>query len=151
MVNTTKPFSLGSISTGTLKTEDLLPAFANALKIFDPLHATIKEAYELMATWGSGEENEEMELADAILDQLTSSLHDACPPFVYFGAHPGDGADFGFWPDWDAIEDFKSHCFGGPQDGQHYEIEETRACIIFQDGDVTVNDMDNRNILWSIV
>ncbi len=141
MVNTTKPFSLGSISTGILRPEDLLPGFANALKIFDPLHATIKEAYELMATWGSGEENEEMELADAILDQLTSSLHDACPPFVYFGAHPGDGADFGFWPDWDAI-----HSMDDEYDGEAVLFE-------WQDFDndkVTVMNLD-RQILWSTV
>lgn len=33
------------------------------------------------------------------------TLSETCPPYIYFGAHPGDGSDFGYWIDWDAIEE----------------------------------------------
>ena len=37
------------------------------------------------------------EEADEDLIVLHSLLHELAPSNCYFGAHPGDGADFGFW------------------------------------------------------
>ena len=41
--------------------------------------------------------------AGYLLEELTDLLNEHAPAFTYFGAHEGDGADFGFWIDWDAI------------------------------------------------
>jgi len=84
------PFHLGTISFGTLRTEDLIRAFAGALdqgsklanraSKFDPKAASDDEAM-----W--------------LLEDLKNALEETAPPYCYFGAVEGDGSDFGFWID----------------------------------------------------
>ena len=111
-------FELGSISTGTLRTEDLLPAFTYTMGelTHDPVSNLSKypteamaklwdEAIHLIGTdqwWTLDPEDSGV---NGLLNDLTDALNELCPPFVYFGTLPGDGADFGFWPDRDAIEE----------------------------------------------
>lgn len=130
-------FALGSISTGTLRTEDLLPTFADALKT---LGGDSKQAFLDV----DGDYNK--------LERLEACLQELCPPFVRFGAHEGDGADFGFWPDYDALEE-ANYCSDNAKfsPGNEYILEESNVIVQVKDhGNVTVMDMD-RNILWSIV
>jgi len=39
----------------------------------------------------------EPELGSEMLDDLFNRLNEAAPEGFYFGTHPGDGADIGFW------------------------------------------------------
>jgi hypothetical protein len=48
---------------------------------------------------------EETERAEYLLEDMTECLDALCPDYVTFGAHEGDGADFGFWVAWDSLED----------------------------------------------
>ncbi len=83
---------LGSISEGTLKTEDLLLAFGNELERLDP------EAAEKLY-------KEHPENDKELLDEITEALEALdCPPYWRFGAHEGDGACFGWWIDWELID-----------------------------------------------
>ena len=97
------PAQVGTIISGTLRSQDLLPAFLDALR---ELHV---EAYIQVTTcspWGCppshAQEDEEAEWwgeeADWVLQSLTDALNECAPDGCYFGAHWGDGADFGFWP-----------------------------------------------------
>jgi len=94
MTNT--PFQLGSISSGTLRPEDLIPAFAAVL---DPNSepATRAKAYDPETT--SAEE------AERLLEDLENALSDMAPDYCYFGTTAGDGANFGFWLDDDVIRE----------------------------------------------
>ena len=91
-----------SVSHGTLRNQDLIPAFLEAVSHLAPA------VYEQM-TMGIPEELREKpednddhewwytETAYWVLEQLDDVLNDYAPDGYYFGAHEGDGSDFGFW------------------------------------------------------
>lgn len=94
----TRPNRLGSVSSGTLRPRDLLRAFSDALKDIDGgrrYASLIREARTVYAN---------SQRARDVLDDLEHALGEYAPAYCYFGVHPGDGADFGYWPDWRAIE-----------------------------------------------
>jgi len=85
---------LGSVSHGTLRPEDLVPCFLSELLKLDPDHAVALDIQETLYSradyYGSDDDLTDLETLGDILNQLA-------PPYCYFGAHPGDGSDFGFW------------------------------------------------------
>jgi hypothetical protein len=109
---------LGSVSTGTLRTEDLLDAIIGEADylfgadyldthagsndwIVKPLTAakaiTDYDSSQSFRNWS--------EDAGYAIDELIDALNEYAPPHVRFGAHDGDGADFGWWPvDFDGCE-----------------------------------------------
>jgi hypothetical protein len=95
---------LGSVIHGTLDQEDLLDAFAAELNRLVPGHPVVKAAYALMAEWGEGTPEEAQQLCDLVYE-LEDVLTELCPPFLYFGPHPGNSSDFGFWLDWESLND----------------------------------------------
>lgn len=88
---------IGSVSSGTLRPKDLLLAFASELEsIDDHRYRRLLRKARRVAPDTDDSRN--------ALEDLERALDDHAPPYCYFGAHAGDGADFGYWPDWDAIE-----------------------------------------------
>jgi hypothetical protein len=167
-------FQLGSISTGTLRQQDLLSAFAQKLSSLESTKFYAEVGPDSLELYhGSELVQQAPAMLNALdnttavgnpyvaeyLDWLTDALQEYCPPFVYFGAHPGDGADFGFWPDMDSLNE-------ALQPGRKF-AEYQRADMPFPKGEsilpgdgvivhvsdhgnVTVMDME-RNVLWSVV
>lgn len=119
-----KPYyaKLGSVSHGTLRPEDLIPAFLDTLEslvvgwmltVSGPQSDRRRDAHhakELLKAIGRIEERadrdsyytEDWDDTASDLEYLTNRLNEFAPPYCYFGAHPGDGSDFGFWlyEDW---------------------------------------------------
>ena len=95
---------LGSISHGTLRTEDLLPDFLHVLR---KLGGTLSraDANKVRRILDREEwSNEERYWCDELLhEELFNKLGCFAPDYCYFGATEGDGADFGFWlsSDWE--------------------------------------------------
>ena len=97
---------LGTVIHGTLRTEDLVPAFLEELKALDPDRAAYyveripAEALEDEdhIWWQTGE-------AMWMVEELFDILNEYAPPFCYFGALEGDGSDFGFWIDRFSLEE----------------------------------------------
>lgn len=89
---------LGTISHGTMRPEDLIPAFVAELERLD-----IEKHHVKLIDEANALDDYESETADFILEELFDALTDAAPPYLYFGTHPGDGSDFGFW----LYEDFQ--------------------------------------------
>ncbi len=95
----TLPF--GSLSSGTMRAEDLIPTFASELDSLRLSRGHRKLVREALAY---DPDTCEPENADELLDALFEALDCYCPPYAYFGAHPGDGADYGVWVS-DSLED----------------------------------------------
>ena len=139
---------IGSISTGTLRTEDLLEAMAAELNRLDKTNPLIAEALDLLAVAGDWTEDQEEDAGYMVNESIFDALNNMCPPFVYFGAHPGDGADFGFWPDWDAIEEIQRTAWSSYDAGHEYILGD---CILYIGINPQVGVMDmERNELWSV-
>ena len=151
-------FQLGSISTGTLRQQDLLSAFAQTLSSLESTKFYAEVGPDSLELYhGSELVQQAPAMLNALdnttavgnpyvaeyLDWLTDALQEYCPPFVYFGAHPGDGADFGFWPNYDGMTEANIDGLDEfPADG---------VIVQYSDhGNVTVMDME-RNVLWSVV
>jgi hypothetical protein len=84
---------MGTVSHGTMRNEDLIPAFVTALKDIDKDKAAEFEndlPEDRKLDWNS-------EDADDMLERLFDALNEQAPDGCYFGAHPGDGCDYGFW------------------------------------------------------
>lgn len=97
---------VGTIVCGTVRMQDVLPA------IMDVLYDEDADAYQRITraiseldtnttfieltrnddhpVWYSAE-------MDWILTEAFEAMDNIAPPGTHFGAHPGDGADLGFW------------------------------------------------------
>jgi hypothetical protein len=143
-------FQLGSVSTGTLKTEDLLPAFTSIMRQFltDNNHNAI---YVERAETIVRNDFYDMELANELVGTLMDGIQGYCPPFVYFGARVDDGADFGFWVDHEGLDDarYEARLSGDPIDGDTQELDGVLVQVS-DHGNITLMDLD-RNVIWSVV
>jgi len=140
-------FQLGSISTDTLLIEDIFPAYLDQLDKLSPNSPLSKEVWAYMETGALLEEHEN---AWGIVEQIDLLLNELCPPFVYFGALEGDGADFGFWPDMDGLRDATGDGSFEQVFGEHELSEHGIIINVTDHSEFVVMDME-RNVLWSVV
>lgn len=98
---------MGTVIHGTFRPQDLIPAFLSELRERSPeaysqivstpfgaVPAYVMDEGENDPWWGSEE-------AQFLIEELIGALNEAAPEGHYFGAHEGDGSDFGFWPEED--------------------------------------------------
>lgn len=155
--------TLGSISSGTMLTVDLVETFSDVLsglaEGFGPEAAPhrklVREARQWLRDYRNDMASEEVdEEGTEILSDLFDALNEFAPPFAYFGAHEGDGADFGFWVSDCAIE-------SAVQDGELLSVSDLSEVPEDWEGPVyVVNDHGNGTLyapqrsyreVWSIV
>ena len=105
---------IGTVSHGTLRSEDLIPAFLTALDTikewatFQPgadKPSAVARIGKLDDFIGAVERRIDAEpdyygpdgSSDLDMEEIWEWLEAFAPDGFYFGAHPGDGSDFGFW------------------------------------------------------
>jgi len=131
-------FQLGSISTGTLRPEDLIPVFEAEVNSQSFPHVSFE-----------GTTDEEY------LEGMTQILNDRCPPFVYFGARQCKscctdepcieaGADFGFFVDWESLN---AEISGHSQHDKFWLDENQCMVEVHPEGNVMLLDI-NGEVLW---
>lgn len=124
--------SIGSISEATLRTQDLLEAFADTLQSLcddnpdheshDTHQSLVSQAYSILDECEDLDEND-----DAIWlvnEDLPDALNEHAAPYCYFGTHIGDGACFGFWVSQDAIEELASYADYDDRDHDHIVVND---------------------------
>lgn len=95
-----------SVSSGTMRTQDLLPVFLSTTRVVAPA------VYEQLMTGPFGyipafamddDDSDWWVSADADykLEELFDVLTEYAPDGFYFGAHQGNGSDYGFWEDYE--------------------------------------------------
>lgn len=97
-------YPIGSVSSGTMRSEDLIPDFkwelSQRLRHTSVSRQQRKAHTALLHEIDTRMESEdyyESEDADYDLEALFDALNEYAGPYFYFGAHPGDGADYGYW------------------------------------------------------
>lgn len=99
-----------SVSHATHRPQDLLPAFLGTLKVVSPeYYAIVIEEFHWLED-GDTEDNpfwETEECAD-LINSLIETLDQFAPAGMYFGAHEGDGSDFGYWKSSDYLEGIRT-------------------------------------------
>ena len=150
--------------------EDLIPAFCNCLDdirehyVYCPVgqEAEARKHHErinnLLASieQARNEAGEEEYYADCDwdLEALFDMLNDYAAPYCYFGSHPGDGADYGFWLSESFEQDFVDNgglrvndTSGVPQD---YSGE---VLHVSDHGNPTLYTADNGKLteVWALV
>lgn len=128
----TAPF--GSVSSGTMRPEDLIPAFVSVLEDL----VENGEYAELIAKANAIEYYDSEDAGD-ILEELFDALNGAAPAYAYFGAYPGDGSDYGFW---------LSECFEEDFDG--LKVDDTSEVPVDYTGEVLhVSDHGNPTLYFA--
>lgn len=90
----------GTVIEGTMRAEDLIPTFISTIRTIDPemenpLRLALIDLENNMLEMGEEYFRDEISTFD--LDYLFDMLNQYAPDGYYFGAHPGDGSDYGFW------------------------------------------------------
>ena len=93
--------SIGSISRGTLRNQDLAQAIYDAL-LSTGAHSKLELLMVELHDVAQGDDDTES--ASEIVCDGIEELQSHCPPFCYAGMHQGDGSDLGIWPDFEAID-----------------------------------------------
>ena len=92
-----------TVIEGTLRPQDLVPKFLRQAislggsGLLFKLNSLPSEDVALEAKRGDDHPWWESEECAELLNELFDVLNEYAPEGYYFGAHPGNGSDFGFW------------------------------------------------------
>lgn len=108
-MTTIKYAQVGSICSDITTVENLLIRFADELEQL--VKAQPKRALQGQRRWfkklirEARTVDHDTQEADDVLADLFGALEEFAPPYCTFGAHEGDGADYGFWPCQDTFQE----------------------------------------------
>lgn len=150
--------SIGSVSSGTMRTEDLLDTFASELAHYmkrmrltrdqrKRFNALIKDVHNLPDEWPG-------DSGEGLVSDLFDALDEIAPPYTTFGANEGDGADYGYWPCLGMggdTDDLPKLTAGDPIDREHWG---TDVLLVNDRGNVECGYVDRKGKFheyWSVV
>ena len=126
----------GSYSSATMREEDLIPCFLDAAEGLRLSKLDRKQVRDIRKRYhGSDPDNDKPPLngcepywpegAAEDCFELFDILDRYAPPYCYFGAHEGDGADYGCWPVSELFTDTSQGSYDGDcyRCGDHHPSE----------------------------
>jgi hypothetical protein len=121
----------------------LIEAFAGELEWLSNTDRTDDESKLLVEADAWDEDSEGDLIGSGIVNDLIDALEARAPAYCYFGSLEGDGADFGFWPVMESIEEL-THV----ADPSEVEKHLGEDCVFVNDhGNVTVYGADGVIVL----
>ena len=150
---------IGTVSSGTMREQDLVRSFIWEIEYLEDVRLTAEEL-QIPEDALEDEDNEWWDTEDAsfLLNELFDRLEEHAPSYCYFGAHDGDGSDFGFWPLWDSINDEVTRVDELPDgpfhpdefdDGWTKDNRVTNGCLLVNDhGNATLYFWDASKQDW---
>ena len=158
-----RKITIGTVSEGTLRSEDLIPVFLGEIEQLMKEYidadqdvvlaqSIISEGKEIMSKYEQ-EESIDEEVASEVCTELMDTLNSLCPAYIYFGSLEGDGSDFGFWPDWESIR-------RDMEEGEVVESGKNGECVVVNDGtrfevndhgNITITAIETGKVILSIV
>jgi hypothetical protein len=104
---------------------------------------------------GESEIDDDVEAGEFLNEDLLNALNESCPDYCYFGAHPGDGSDYGVWPSFESLEEAVS-------DGEVLKCANLSdvpedwigsVMLVNDHGNVSLYSVDGKNTkeIWSVV
>jgi hypothetical protein len=142
--------TIGSISHGTHRPQDLIGSYLWELKSLLPVYEYQELTGKLddmvkRTVTADALSDDDFDPSEAIdearseaLQYLTEQLEALAPVYTYFGAHPGDGSDFGFWPDFDGMDRD-----AGGKDADLFKVSDTAEAEGYTGTVMHVNDHGN--------
>tara|TARA_R100000750_G_C2275263_1_gene69073 strand:- start:124 stop:531 length:408 start_codon:yes stop_codon:yes gene_type:complete len=134
-----RKIQLGSVSTGTLRTEDLIDALSGEIKYLEIPNAQkiLSEANEIT--------DFDTENASFILEEMFEKLNEYAPPHMQFGSHDSDGANFGWW-----TTDFENCHTLSIDQGKFVDTECGLYVEVNDHGNMTVKELGGA-VIWDCV
>ena len=142
--------TMGTVSHATLRSEDLIETFRDELRHLvgkdNSFAAILTDCDNWLASTGNNEsERDDLDFCGSeLINEMIDALNELAPAYCYFGAHEGDGSDFGFWPCMEMIEEL-------PQISDPSDSGLGEECVFVNDhGNVTVYAA-NGDVVFEIV
>lgn len=172
---------IGTVSWGTMRSEDLIPAFMDVLGRYAPERAKeLRESPENLEifAWleGDTDEPEPEYTSEFINEDLRQAMDEIAAPYTCFGASEGDGADYGYWPALETLEEDARYLDGviKVDDGDEWHRDKDGYLVVngialhfpspqlsggsidyvvsvSDHGNVTLYDAHTRTEIWSVV
>lgn len=151
--------TFGSMSSGTMRPEDLIPVFGEALEWLangtNPDHAALAEQ---ASDYDRELITEETQDEDDLLHELFEALQEYAPAYAYFGASEGDGADYGYWLSPDFEHEFEGAKISDPAELDSLPDVDREALFVNDHGNMTLyaravtdNGIGYWSTLWEVV
>jgi hypothetical protein len=141
-----KTGKIGTVSHGTIRTEDLIPALLAELEWLDE-----DSEWTDLIQRADKIENFDSNEAEDTLEELFDAIQQYCPPYCFFGGHIGDSSDFGYWVLESISEDFE-----GLKAADLSEVPNTysgEVLLVNDHGNLTLYSCDKGECkeIWGIV
>lgn len=146
----------GTISSGTLREEDVIPALLDACGTVKMSREDRSKVRALAAEWNAATDDDGEPIGDFAGSEVWSDLLDVlscyAPPFFYVGASEADGADIGVWLSEDSLRDAQhdGDVWCDPDDGSVMPKDATYRLVVSDHGNMSLYDRKGRE-LWGIV
>jgi len=151
----------GTIIHSTTRAGDLVPAFISELDRLLDLQAVSGEDDPADVAEISYVQEKLGEIESYVegggctsedVGDLMDLLHVFAPDHSYFGSHPGDHCDYGFWPNWEgSLSEIPQ--VSDPAELDHLDTDEPEALCANGHGSATLYARDGSGwrVVWSIV